>query len=45
MDTALAIDVQRVLALQRRGYTVWTQTIPASVTPKNRLLIGRPPTV
>jgi hypothetical protein len=42
MDTALAIDVQRALALERRGYTVWTRTIPAAVTPKNRLLIGRP---
>jgi hypothetical protein len=45
MDMALAIDVQRVFALERRGYTVWTQTIPANVTPKNRLLIGQPPTV
>ena len=44
MDTALAIDVQRALALERRGYTVWTQTIPADVTPKNRLLIGQPRT-
>ncbi len=42
LDAALAIDVQRALALERRGYTVWTQTIPADITPKNRLLIGRP---
>jgi hypothetical protein len=42
LDAALAIDVQRALALERRGYTVWTQTIPADITAKNRLLIGRP---
>jgi hypothetical protein len=42
LDAALAIDVQRALALERRGYNVWTQTIPAEITPKNRLLIGRP---
>ena len=42
MDTAMAIDVQRALALERRGYTVWTQTIPADVTPKNRLHVGEP---
>ncbi len=44
LDTALAIDVQRALALERRGYTVWTQTIPTEITPKNRLLIGQPRT-
>lgn len=42
LDAALALDVQRALALERRGYTVWTQTIPADITPKNRLLLGRP---
>jgi hypothetical protein len=42
VDTALAIDLQRVWTLERRGYRVWTQTIPATVTPKNRLLLGVP---
>ncbi len=42
MDTDLAIDATRVLALRARGYDVWTQTIPGDITPKNRLLIGRP---
>ena len=40
MDTALAIDVGRVLALESRSYTVWTQMIPDGITPKNRLLLG-----
>jgi methyltransferase family protein len=39
---ALAIDVRRVVDLERRGYTVWTSTIPDAVTPKNRLLMGAP---
>jgi hypothetical protein len=37
-----AIDVIRAGALRARGYRVWTQTIPADITPKNRLLIGEP---
>jgi hypothetical protein len=28
--------------LTQRGYRIWTQTIPAAITPKNRLLIGEP---
>jgi hypothetical protein len=40
MDRALAIDVARVVRLESLGYRVWTQTIRADVTPKNRLLIG-----
>jgi hypothetical protein len=43
MDLALAVDSRRALRLEARGYRVWTQTIPAAVTPKNRLLVGRPP--
>ena len=39
---ALAIDVRRAVHLERRGYTVWTSTIPDAVTPKNRLLMGAP---
>lgn len=42
MDPALAIDAARAFALRGRGYRVWTQTIPAEVTPKNRLLLAAP---
>jgi len=42
LDAPLAIDVRRALRLEQRGYRVWTQTIPAAITPKNRLLLGLP---
>ncbi len=42
VDHALAIDILRALRLERQGYRVWTQTIPAAITPKNRLLIAAP---
>ena len=42
MDVPLAIDTLRALRLEQRGYRVWTQTIPAAITPKNRVLIGVP---
>lgn len=42
VDRALAIDLTRAARLEHRGYRVWTQTIPADVTPKNRLLLGAP---
>ena len=42
VDGALAIDIMRAMRLEQQGYRVWTQTIPADITPKNRLLIGRP---
>jgi hypothetical protein len=42
VDAALAIDLQRVRRLDQEGYLVWTQTIPASITVKNRLLMGEP---
>lgn len=42
MDAALAIDAVRARRLAAHGYRVWTQTIPAEITPKNRLLIGAP---
>jgi hypothetical protein len=42
IDGALAIDVMRAVRLERRGYRVWTQTIPGDITPKNRLLLGEP---
>ncbi len=40
LDPAMAIDVMRVVELERRGYRVWTQQIPAAITPKNRLLLA-----
>lgn len=42
MDGAAAIDVMRAVRLAGRGYRVRTQTIPAEITPKNRLLLGAP---
>ena len=42
LDGALAIDVMRAVQLERRGYDVWTQSIPSTITPKNRLLLGAP---
>lgn len=42
LDGALAQDVLRVERLRRAGYRVYTQSIPADITPKNRLLIAEP---
>ena len=42
MEPALAIDTMRAVRLEGLGYRVWTQTIPSSITPKNRLLIASP---
>ena len=42
VDAALAVDAVRALRLERQGYRVWTQVIPAAITLKNRLLIGAP---
>ena len=42
MDASLAIDVRRAARLEQRGYRVWTHTIPAAITVKNRLLLGQP---
>jgi len=42
MEASLAIDVTRAQRLATAGYRVWTQAIPASITPKNRLLMGAP---
>lgn len=44
VDGPLAIDLVRAARLRTAGYRVWTQTIPAEITPKNRLLIGSPVT-
>jgi hypothetical protein len=42
MDAALAIDATRAARLAAAGYRVRTQTIPAAITPKNRLLLASP---
>ena len=42
VDGPLAVDVMRAVRLEQRGYRVRTQTIPAKITPKNRLLLGEP---
>lgn len=40
VDGSMAIDVTRAARLRAHGYSVFTQTIPAEITTKNRLLIG-----
>ena len=42
VDGAVAIDIMRAVRLEQHGYRVWTQAIPADITPKNRLLLGAP---
>jgi hypothetical protein len=42
VDGAAAIDIIRATSLASRDYRIWTQTIPAAITPKNRLLMGEP---
>jgi hypothetical protein len=42
LDPALAIDVTRAARLRGHGYRVHTQSIPAAITPKNRLLLAEP---
>jgi len=42
LDGPLAVDVMRAATLQAAGYAVLTRTIPAEITPKNRLLMGYP---
>jgi len=38
----LAVDIVRASRLRAGGYRVITQTIPAAITPKNRLLLAEP---
>jgi hypothetical protein len=45
VDGALAIDIVRAARLKDHGYRIWTQAIPADITPKNRLLLGAPLTI
>jgi multidrug resistance protein len=42
LEAAVAIDAMRAVRLRERGYRIWTQTIPATITPQNRLLLGEP---
>lgn len=42
LDSALAVDVTRAARLRQHDYTVYTQTIPPAITPKNRLLLAEP---
>jgi len=42
LDGPLAIDVTRAARLKAQGYTIITRTIPADITPKNRLLLAHP---
>ncbi len=42
VDPALAIDLERARRLELNGYRIWTQTIPAAITGKNRLLLAEP---
>lgn len=38
----LAVDATRAARLRAAGYAIRTQTIPAEITPQNRLLMGDP---
>lgn len=42
MDGPLAVDATRAALLRATGYQMFTRMIPATITPKNRLLMGRP---
>ena len=44
VDGPVAIDIVRAMRLTQQGYRIWTQAIPAGITPKNRLLLGAPGT-
>jgi hypothetical protein len=43
LSGALAVDVVRASNLRALGWQVWAQTIPAAITPHNRLLVAEPP--
>ncbi len=40
MGTSLAVDAVRAFRLRQNGYRIFTQKIPGTITPKNRLLMG-----
>ena len=43
LSLPLAVDATRVALLRAASYDVFTQTIPAEITPHNRLILGVPP--
>jgi hypothetical protein len=43
VEIGLAIDTTRAHRLASLGYSVHTQLVPETITPKNRLLLGEPP--
>jgi hypothetical protein len=43
IDGTLAVDVVRASNLRALGWDVYTQTIPQTITPHNRLLMAGPP--
>lgn len=42
LNGPLAVDVMRATKLRALGWHVWTQTIPETITPHNRLLMASP---
>jgi hypothetical protein len=42
VDAPLAIDMTRAARLRAAGYVVYTQLLPETITPKNRLLMAEP---
>ncbi len=42
LSIPLAVDATRVARLRGAGYDVFTQTIPAKITPHNRLILAVP---
>jgi hypothetical protein len=44
LEGPLAADVVRANYLRNQGYSIFTQQIPAEITPKNRLLMAEPTT-
>lgn len=42
VDGPLAIDLTRAARLRAAGYSVHTQLVPQTITPKNRILLGEP---
>jgi SAM-dependent methyltransferase len=42
LEGTLAMDATRAARLRAQGYRVFTQQIPAGITPKNRLLLAEP---
>lgn len=42
LEGTLAVDVTRAATLRQSGYMIYTQQIPAEITPKNRLLFAEP---